>query len=508
MKRLLGTWNKEGENDPKVAELIFDGNSIEFYRRDYGEIFPCAFVGGDGEHQYKIFTKGNCVKGINKTLELSSNYRVFYVLQQNEKFDKGLEITGIEEVSFIIPELIEWLNINTVSIGATENKELIACECKYPALVLKDTNPHIEIQFESESFTKYHDIDMRTTFVLKNQPRIFINYENTVDVARVQNDLETIMEFWGLLIGHVSVVEDIRLKIANQDVKSWLYINQDYSYNLRNRSLMDKPRTTFEKVDEKINQYFTNWYDFCNEEKFDFIRKRFFSANADKNIFAEDILVEYVRIIEGYHLRITGDEKISDELRDALKIVEKDIKKLIFSDDSKPLFTEALEKAVPDWKYTSGHAAEIAHWISSGYLGKVGLDQRIKELDQRFGSVIAKNAIHILQLSSDKTNTKDKKETELINGFYRKIVATRNYYSHYKNDKRNVLEFCQMNETINVLKALLVMILYSHMGIDKETIRKIMAGDSELHFQTGCLMTQDDIKKEEKLKESSADEIQ
>lgn len=488
MKRLLGTWIKEEENDPRVAELILDGNSIEFYRRDHGEIFPCVFVGEVGEHQYKIFTNGNCVKGINKTLELSSNYRVFYVLQQNKKFEKGLEITEIEGVSFIIPELIEWLNIKTVSIGETESKELIACECKYPALVLKDTNPHIEIQFESESFTKYHDIDMRTTFVLKNQPRIFINYENTVDVVRVQNDLETIMEFWGLLIGHVSVVEDIRLKIANQDVKSWLYLNQDFSYNLRNRSLMDKPRTTFEKVDEKIDQYFTNWYDFCNEEKFDFIRKRFFSANADKNIFAEDILVEYVRIIEGYHLRITGDEKISAELKDALKIVEKDIKKLIFSDESKPLFTEALKKAVPDWKYTSGHAKEIAHWIASGYLEKKGLAQKITELDQMFGSVIAKNAMRILNLSSDRINLKDKKETELINEFYQKIVATRNYYSHYKNDKRKVLEFCQMNETINVLKALLVMILYSHMEIDKETIRKIMIEDSELHFQTSCLI--------------------
>lgn len=507
MKRFLGMWNKEEEDDPQVAELILDGNSIEFYRRDYGEIFPCAFVGGDGEHQYKVFTKGNCVKGINKTLELSSNYRVFYVLQQNEAFDKGLEITGIEEVSFIIPELIEWLNIKTVRIGATENKELIACECKYPALVLKDTNPHIEIQFESESFTKYHDIDMRTTFVLKNQPRIFINYENTVDVVRVQNDLETIMEFWGLLIGHVSVVEDIRLKIANKDMKSILYINQDFSYNLRNWSLMDKPRTTFEEVDENINQYFTNWYDFCGEEKFNFIRKKFFSANANKSIFAEDILVEYVRIIEGYHLRITGDEKISDELRDALKAVEKDIKKLIFSDEGKPLFSEALEKVVPDWKYTSAHAAEIAHWISAGYLGKVGLDQRIKGLDQTFGNVVAKNAMRILQLSSDKTNIKDKKEAELINEFYRKIVATRNYYSHYKDDKKNVLEFCQMNETINVLKALLLMILYSHMGIEKEVIKKIMAGDSELHFQTSCLVTTDIIQTEEKLKESSEDEM-
>ena len=329
--------------------------------------------------------------------------------------------------------------------------------------------------------------------MIKNQPRIFINYENTVDVVRVQNDLKTIMEFWGLLIGHVSVAEDIRLKIANHGMKSWLYINQDFSYNLRNRSLSDKPRTTFEKVGSEIGQYFVKWYDFCREEKFNFIRRKFFSANANKSIFTEEILVEYVRIIEGYHLRITDDEKISNELRDALKTVEKDIKKLIFSDEGKPLFTEAFEKTVPDWKYTSGHAAKIANWISSGYLGKVGLDQRIKELDQMYGNVIAKNAIHILELSSDKENLDGEKETELINRFYRKIVATRNYYSHYKDNKKNVLEFCQMNETINVLKALLIMILYSHMGMENETIWRIMEEDSELYFQTSCLMTQDKL---------------
>ena len=85
-------------------------------------------------------------------------------------------------------------------------------------------------------------------------------------------------------------------------------------------------------------------------------------------------------------------------------------------------------------------------------------------------------------------------------------MATRNYYSHYKDDKKNVLEFCQMNETINVLKALLIMILYSHMGIDKETIKKIMVGDSELHFQTGCLVAKDSVQKEEKLEEFSGDE--
>lgn len=496
MKRLLGTWSKEEENDPQVAELILNGNSIEFYRRDYGEIFPCAFVGGDGEHGYKVFTQGNCERGNHKTLELSSNYRTAYVLQQNRSFDKGLDISGIEEVSFIVPELIEWLDIKTVDIGATENKELIACECKYPALVLKEENPHVEIQFESESFTKYHDIDMRTTFVLKNQPRVFICYENTVDIVQVHHDLETIMEFGGLMIGHVSIADDIRLKFENEDIKSWLYINQDFSYNLRNRSFMDKPRTKLKEINEQVSNFFTNWYDFCGEEKFDFIRKRFFSANGNKNIFAEDILVEYVRILEGYYLRITEEEQIADNLKKALKVVEKDIKRLIFSDEGKPLFTEALGKVVPEWKYTSAHASDIAHWIASGYLGKVGLDQKIRELDQMFGGVIAKNATHILKLTRDTKDLIDKKETELINEFYRKIVATRNYYSHYKADRKNVLEFCQMNETINVLKALLIMILFSHMGIDKEKIIKTITEDSELYSQTSCLI-QKDVKKEE-----------
>ena len=56
--------------------------------------------------------------------------------------------------------------------------------------------------------------------------------------------------------------------------------------------------------------------------------------------------MEYVRIIEEYHLRITGEEKVSDELRSALKTVEKDIKKLIFSDDGKPLFSNAFSNSL------------------------------------------------------------------------------------------------------------------------------------------------------------------
>lgn len=487
MKHCIGTWTKENEDTSEVAELIIDGNRIEFYRRDYGEVFPCAFVGGDGEHKYKVFCNGRSAIGLNRTLEQSSCYRVFYVLQQNCAFPKGIDITGIKEFSFIIPEIIDWLGINTVDFGANEKQELIAIECKYPPLVLHDSDPHIEIRFESESFTKYMGVDTRTTFVIKNQPRVFVTYNEPSNIERVQNELEYLMQFWGLMIGHVSISEDIRLKFDGQEMRSWLYINRDLSYNLRTRDIIDKPRTSLKRIDAKITEYFSNWYYFCKDEKFSFIRRMYFSSNNSKDIFAEDILVQYVKILEGYHLRVSGDEQTSEELKSALKTVEKDIKKLIFSEDGKPLFTTALEKAVPDWKYTSGHASNIAQWISTGYLGKVGLAQRIKNLDEEFHSVIAKNAFDIVKLSKANPPTTDDTEEKIVDRFYREIVATRNYFSHYKADRKNVLEYRQMNDTINVLKALLIMIFYSHMGMDKEIIRKIVEWDSELHFQTMCL---------------------
>lgn len=484
MKRYIGTWTKENENSPEVAELVIDGNCIEFYRRDYGEVFPCAFTGSDGEHRYKVFCNGRNPAGLHRTLELSSSYRVFYVLQQNCDFPKGLDITGVKEVSFIIPEIIDWFDIPMVDVGATEDHELIAAECKYPPLVLHDSNPHIEIQFESESFTKYHDIDTRTTFVIKNQPRIFITYVESADIERIQNDLEYLMQFWGLMIGHVSTAEDIRLKINGQKLRSWLYINRDLSYNLRTQGTIERPRTTLKKIGEQITKYFTNWYSFCSDSNFEFIRRMYFGGNNRKDIFAEDILVQYVKILEGYHLRISGDEQISEKLKLALKAVEKDIKKLIFSDEGKTLFTAALEEVVPDWKFNSGHAMNVAQWIASGFLGKTSLAQRIRELDTDFYGVIASNAKIIISLSKDNPPHKDEQEEKIIDRYYREIVSTRNYYSHYKTDRKNVLEYRQMNDTINVLKALLIMIFYSHMGMDKDVIRKVVMWDSELHFQT------------------------
>lgn len=81
--------------------------------------------------------------------------------------------------------------------------------------------------------------------------------------------------------------------------------------------------------------------------------------------------------------------------------------------------------------------------------------------------------------------------------YFQRIVDTRNYYSHYKADDKNVLNFTQMCNTINVLKALIIMILYTHMGMTNDEARKIIIWDEELSFQTMCLRKEGELPNKE-----------
>ena len=80
----------------------------------------------------------------------------------------------------------------------------------------------------------------------------------------------------------------------------------------------------------------------------------------------------------------------------------------------------------------------------------------------------------------------------MVQLYFKDLGDTRNYYSHYKLDANGVLEFNQMLDSIDVLKATIISILFSHMGVEKELIRKIMAFDNELKWQTMCLQNATD----------------
>lgn len=144
---------------------------------------------------------------------------------QNFDFSKGTDISGVEEVSFAIPELIEWLGIQTVFYCSTDQDEPAAAEEHLEPIVLYETNPGIELYFESKTYESITSLEDSTTITIKKEPRIKISYNQSADIQTIQADIECIMQFFGLLIGRVSTAENIRLSIAGQELKSWLFIN-------------------------------------------------------------------------------------------------------------------------------------------------------------------------------------------------------------------------------------------------------------------------------------------
>lgn len=488
MERHVGTWFKEKEPEKKeVAELLINGNSIEFYSRFHGEVFPTTFIGSDGEYGYKVFVNGSTKPSSNRLLDYTSSHRVFYVLMQNFSFSKGIDISGIVEFSFSIPELIDWIGIRTVFYASTDMDKMAAGEMHLESIIIHSENPYVELYFESKSFNSSIRGDDRTEIIIKNEPRIKVQYTQEQDVQRVMDDIECIMQFFGLLIGTVSVAQDIRLTIKDQDLKSWLYFNRDFSYNTTIRDVLNRPRTYYYVVAEHLQKYYSNWRKFYFDDSYSLLRRIFFSVNGKKDFFAEDIFVEYMRILDGYHTRISGDEEIKGKIKAALKASTKEIKKLIFTDEGRPLFEDTIQSVIPEWKYKSKHMEDIAGWIAAGFLAKTSLSHRMQELDDQHLLIIRKNAAHIEKLRSDDSIIGAKQDEELIQLYFKELGDTRNYFSHYKLDKTSVLESVQMSDTINVLEATIISIFMSHMNIETDLIRKILEFDSELHFQTMCL---------------------
>ena len=99
--------------------------------------------------------------------------------------------------------------------------------------------------------------------------------------------------------------------------------------------------------------------------------------------------------IFSFQIRPSGDEKQSENLETAIKVSEKEIKKLIFTPEGKPIFEKVLNDALPGWTFKASHAKQISKWIATGYLGKTALSDRLKNLDNQFFNIIANNSIEI-----------------------------------------------------------------------------------------------------------------
>lgn len=487
MERHIGIWEKEGQKGkPDVGELIIDGNSIEFYSRHGKEPFPCAYVGHVEFVQYKVFISGSSEHSTRCSLESCSCHRVVSVLRQGTPFQERANIDGITEVRFEIPELIDWIGVKTVDWDAP-NDRIIAGEIQADPIILSQAGPRIELVFASKTINNSIENWDPCSLTIESRPAIEIKYEESADYDTLIADIRCISQFFGLLIGYVSGVTNVFLSFDYQESAAQLYINSDFSYNYSTYHPGIRPRTYLYLLEENIERYYTAWRSFYFNDEYSFIRQMYFSVNGQRKQFAEDILLQYIRFLEGYDLRISQDEETADRIRQATKLSAKEIRNLLFSEDGRPLFEDAIREAIPNYVINNDHEKDISQWIATGYIGRTSLSSRLQRLSANNFDLIAQNAEDIERLGMPDLKLPEERAKTATKDYLKQLSDTRNYFSHFKADKSGLLTYPQINDSINVLNALILSILYGRMGFENDMIRKTLMWDDELSFQTQYL---------------------
>lgn len=491
MKRVIGIWRDVSEREEKcgeVGELIIDGNNLQFYTRFIGKIFRGVFIGkAENFSTYKVFTDDDRPRIINdnRSIDYSYSSNIVFALKDNVNWINWYDDKVIDSFSFSVPELTKWLDVYTIGFGKIENEEMVIYEKTLPSIVLHEKNPFIEIYYESISMKRMAVDGSKTSAVLEKYPKIRVSYEESKDINDIYREIRSIVQFLGLIIGKISTVDDIYLYSSKENKTTQLFFNKDFSYNSLNylADINEKNRYLI----EKIECYYENWRKFYYNSKFDLIRNIYFDVNTKKYICAEDILVAYVRILEGYHIRISNDEENKKDMEHAIKECSKKIKQLIFTEEIRLELETSIKQVKPEWKMNSKHKTTISKWIAQGFVSKKGLTERIKELDQQNFNILRTNSKVV-----ERQEYEDKSDEEIEEIYFKEIVQTRNYYSHFKLDKTGVLKASQMNPTINALKAIILSIFCEKMGMEKDEIRRELAFNEELKQQTMYLLRKDD----------------
>lgn len=424
-----------------------------FNIKDKNTIFPCTFINIDGDKKFKVFTDGHIACKSDRY-----EYKVLKAAMSNNDFEanEDMYIDNIKSFLFKICELSNFLNKESVSCGVTDEHELYIIENRLPEIILKEKNPKIYIKYERE--VPFESITM-TEGIIKNNPRIYAEYSNTVNDEQIFNDINCVMRFLGLLNGYTSYSEDIRLDIDSQELKVWMYYNYDFSYNLLHYREKNSKKFEFKKIEANINSYFEKWYEFNSDDRFYLPREMFFTINKQKEKSVEEILLNCCKILEGYSLRVHEDEEKT-------KSLGKDLEDVLKREDIKKILNLIFKKV--ESKYKPKH---VKNWIECGFSGRISLKDRLKKFDDKCFNIITKNSESVIK----NTNGND---------YLSNIVETRNYYSHFKVDSSKILSFGQMCETINILKCIILVTLLRKMDILDDDIKNIIMKD-----QNYCMYT-------------------
>lgn len=460
-----GSWYTCGDDikNEKYGILTEDNNKLTFKTQHRDKLFNAQFIGRCDLRNVRVYTYNE-----TDAYDGFGYYSVKKaVLHNNNGLDElsGDEINNIVSASFSIRGFSEWYDKSGLEVTNTEDNYFTALQKKQDMFyVYKGKDFDVVIYFK-KNFPPTTMDRVGNIITLENSPHIAIMYHSSVNDSELLAHIRIIYRFFALLIGRLGYIEDIWFYRQGVSLPYQFLINEDITYNINSKhGFPYKHRTNFDKINDKLQVLFDKWISFSTDELFAFLLNNYFHLYKNKSFVLEDYFLTCCKFIEGYSIRKYGD--IDKELE---KRLEKEIRPLFQNNktNNEPTHVKKVLEEIFTREKIKYSANKISSAISHVLTNNKTLESRFDDLDSEFFKIITQNEKRILENS----NTRKR--------LVERIVVTRNYYSHFKSDKKNILTIQQIYECNDVLLALITSVLFSEIGYIKSDILELLKHDAD-----------------------------
>lgn len=380
----------------------------------------------------------------------------------------GDEINNIEWASFSIRGFSKWYGKSGLEVTCIDNQYFKVKQKKEDIFYVYKGKDFDVIIFFNANYPPITMDGAGNTITLENSPHIGILYHSPVTDIELLAHIRIIYRFFALLIGSLGYIDDIWFRRQGISMPYLYLINEDITYNINSRfGFGYEYRTKFNDIKDKLQELFNNWLSFSSDEIFNFLLHNYFNLYKDKSFIFEDYFLTCCKFIEGYSIRKNGD--VDKEL---IKRLEKEIRPLFQNDKTgkEPTQVKKVLQKISDQMNVKYEAKNISNAVAYALINTKTLESRFKDIELEFFSIISNNQESIL--GSDYSGK----------SLNERIVKTRNFYSHFKSDKSDILSIQQMYRCNDILLALITCILLNEIGFSIDEIKEILKHDADFFF--------------------------
>lgn len=309
-----------------------------------------------------------------------------------------------------------------------------------------------EIFIETIAFNDEENIGIQSI------PFINIVYKKPVSIQQVEKDIASITKFFAILIGRIDGIQEIWLKLKENDYYSRYFTSTNNSHMKEYGCYKHISRTDYKDLHKNLSEYYMRWcrlYDECY-----IVIEHFFKLNLGIPIAYEDMFLGWCNIFDGYLIYKNKTDIKTNKFG-------KEIKKMLKKEEITKEFKELFERFGLEFQ-----AWKVASKIKKELELEQSLGESLKKLFIENYDLINKN---IEDLKNDKEDINEENIYEYIND-------TRNYYTHLKQEKKKLLNNKQMFEMNNLFCSTFIIIILKEIGIKDDELKNIIDRDDIINF--------------------------